>query len=182
MSSHNRVLRALQGIIEIGKRDLSNPKYDPFFEEAKAALQAAATAHPSRGVVDEIDPNSRNFKQGMAVGRAELEIVRKAIDSRQCEECGARNAEEARTMCRPDGDSCPGTEWPLADLWELQAAQPAAPSVPEDWVMVSREIVDRFPEINISNYDHDDACALNAWGVELVLAATPAHDQPEGEG
>ena len=38
-------------------------------------------------------------------------------------------------------------------------------------VMVPREVLDRFPEINPSNYDHDDACALNAWGVELVLAA-----------
>jgi hypothetical protein len=33
------VLRdALQGIIEIGKRDLSNPKYDGYFESARAAL------------------------------------------------------------------------------------------------------------------------------------------------
>lgn len=28
------------------------------------------------------------------------------------------------------------------------------------------EMVERFPEINPSNYDHDDACALNAWGCE----------------
>jgi hypothetical protein len=36
---------------------------------------------------------------------------------------------------------------------------------------VPSEILERFPEINTSNYGHDDACALNAWGVELVLAA-----------
>ena len=33
-----------------------------------------------------------------------------------------------------------------------------------------KPIIDDFPEINPSNYDHDDACGLNAWGVELVLA------------
>ena len=33
-----------------------------------------------------------------------------------------------------------------------------------------KPIIDAFPEINPSNYDHDDACGLNAWGVELVLA------------
>lgn len=33
-----------------------------------------------------------------------------------------------------------------------------------------KPIIDKFPEINQSNYDHDDACNLNAWGVELVLA------------
>ena len=51
----------------------------------------------------------------------------------------------------------------------------------EGWVMVPAEIVNRFPEINPSNYDHGDACALNDWGVELVLAATPsAPQQAEG--
>jgi hypothetical protein len=34
-----RVLEeALRGILEIGKRDMSNPKYDGYFEEARAAL------------------------------------------------------------------------------------------------------------------------------------------------
>ena len=55
----------------------------------------------------------------------------------------------------------------------VEAALRDAPQA-EGWVMVPAEIVDRFPEINTSNYDHDDACALNAWGVELVLAARPS--------
>ena len=32
---------ALAGIIEIGKRDLSNPKYDGYFEEARSAIAKA---------------------------------------------------------------------------------------------------------------------------------------------
>lgn len=43
--------------------------------------------------------------------------------------------------------------------------------IPEGRTLVPTEILDAFPEINPSNYDHDDACKLNAWGVELVLAA-----------
>ena len=35
------LLAALRGIIEIGKRDMSNPKYDGFFEFARAAIAKA---------------------------------------------------------------------------------------------------------------------------------------------
>lgn len=48
---------------------------------------------------------------------------------------------------------------------------PPVPSVPEGYQLVPVDLLDAFPEINPSNYDHDDACRLNAWGVELVLAA-----------
>ena len=33
-----RLRSALQGILDIGKRDMSNPKYDGYFEEARLAL------------------------------------------------------------------------------------------------------------------------------------------------
>lgn len=49
--------------------------------------------------------------------------------------------------------------------------QPPAQSAVEGWTLVPTEILDAFPEINPSSYDHDDACRLNAWGVELVLSA-----------
>lgn len=39
-ASH-RLLEALQGIIEIGKRDMSNPKYNIYFEEARQAISEA---------------------------------------------------------------------------------------------------------------------------------------------
>lgn len=55
----------------------------------------------------------------------------------------------------------------------VRASARALAAIPEGFVLVPVEIVDRFPEINPSNYDHDDACALNSWGVELVLAAAP---------
>lgn len=42
-----------------------------------------------------------------------------------------------------------------------------------------KPIIDQFPEINPSNYDHDDVCHLNAWGVELVLS--DAAKAKEGE-
>ena len=41
MADRAELLEALQGIIEIGKRDLSNPKYDGFFTTARAAIARA---------------------------------------------------------------------------------------------------------------------------------------------
>jgi hypothetical protein len=38
------LLEALQGILEIGKRDTTNPKYDGYFEVARAALLKARGA------------------------------------------------------------------------------------------------------------------------------------------
>lgn len=45
--------------------------------------------------------------------------------------------------------------------------------VPPGYVVVPVEIVNRFPEINPSNYGPDEVDALNAWGIELVAAAAP---------
>jgi hypothetical protein len=33
------VLRTLEGILDIGKRDMSNPKYDPYFNSAKEIIK-----------------------------------------------------------------------------------------------------------------------------------------------
>lgn len=43
--------------------------------------------------------------------------------------------------------------------------------------LVPVELLDRFPEINASNYGHEDACALNDWGCEVVLASVAAPEQ-----
>ena len=50
-------------------------------------------------------------------------------------------------------------------------------AIPEGWVLVPKEILDRFPETDPRNYDHDDVCSLNDWGVELVLAAAPKGEE-----
>jgi hypothetical protein len=60
---------------------------------------------------------------------------------------------------------------------EIERLRPLAQAgkVPAgDFYLVPREIIDQFPEININNYGHDDACALNAWGCEVVTNANPA--------
>jgi hypothetical protein len=48
------------------------------------------------------------------------------------------------------------------------------PTTKPDYVLVPRELIDRFPEINMANYNDDDVGALNAWGIEIVAAAPPA--------
>ena len=76
---------------------------------------------------------------------------------------------------QPDGDihgEC------AAEIHKLEAENEAlraelAALKAGDVVMVPREILDRFQELNPNNYDHDDVCNLNAWAVELVLAAAP---------
>lgn len=69
------------------------------------------------------------------------------------------------------------------EAYPLYAA-PLPAVVPPGYKLVPVEILDRFPEINPSNYDHDDVCELNAWGAEVVLATTPqpspAAHVPEG--
>ena len=45
VASSWRLFRALRAIIEIGKRDTSNPKYDGHYDEARAAI-AEATGGP----------------------------------------------------------------------------------------------------------------------------------------
>lgn len=50
----------------------------------------------------------------------------------------------------------------------------AQPQVPDGYSLIANEILDRFPELNMSNYGHDDVGALNNWGVELVLSAQEA--------
>ena len=67
----------------------------------------------------------------------------------------------------------------LQHLLRHVEASPA--SVPAGWKLVPAEILDRFQELNPSNYDHDDVCALNAWAVELVLAAAPTPPVSEAQ-
>jgi hypothetical protein len=52
---------------------------------------------------------------------------------------------------------------------KLYAHQPKA--VLDGYALVPSDLLDEFPEINVSNYDHDNVCKLNAWGVEVVLSA-----------
>ena len=39
-------VEALQGILDIGKRDMTNTKYDGYFEAAEAALRQRASGSP----------------------------------------------------------------------------------------------------------------------------------------
>lgn len=42
MTREEALAEALQGILDIGKRDMTNPKYDGFFDSARAALALPA--------------------------------------------------------------------------------------------------------------------------------------------
>ncbi len=44
-AEQTRLREAMRGILDIGKRDMSNPKYDGYFEAARAALSSTPTPH-----------------------------------------------------------------------------------------------------------------------------------------
>ena len=61
-----------------------------------------------------------------------------------CRRCKARSAEEAETKCRPQEDEsgerwCPGTEWPLEQLWagEITEAEAAKMIEAEDAALIA---------------------------------------------
>lgn len=62
--------------------------------------------------------------------------------------------------------------WWTDDL-ALRAIRAALLTAPPGYALVPEELIDAFPEINPSNYDHDQACRLNAWGCEVVTCAAP---------
>ena len=90
-----------------------------------------------------------------------------------CEKCGYLGDTSEHEGC--DYLAWTTGEQLCIDQLEMELALLKASPVgaPEGYAIVPVEILDRFPEINPSNYDHDGACALNAWGVELVLSAAP---------
>ena len=54
------------------------------------------------------------------------------------------------------------------ETWNTRAK--AAPTEPQsDAVIVPRELLDRFPEINMANFGADEVNLLNDWGIEVSL-------------
>ncbi|MDY4380370.1 hypothetical protein SOV92_21620 [Pectobacterium brasiliense] len=96
-----------------------------------------------------------------------------------CETCeGFKNWSSELSKERP-------ADWMLetgkvTDLIELYAVNPLSVApVPDGYVLVSNDLLDEFPEINICNYNHDDVRKLNSWGVEVVSSTNP---QPISKG
>jgi hypothetical protein len=82
----------------------------------------------------------------------------------RCEKCGCQT-------CWWHSEQAARRAWNTRAAGHAQTGQQQTGG---DFYLVPREIIDQFPEININNYDHDDACAVNAWGCEVVTNANPA--------
>lgn len=54
-SRYERIEQALRMILEIGKRDMSNPKYDGYFKEAKEALARPETQTLCERITDYLE-------------------------------------------------------------------------------------------------------------------------------
>ena len=69
------------------------------------------------------------------------------------------------------GDGGDPTAWDKVRVRELYLSNArAALSAIEaqGFRVVPADLIDKFPEINISNYDEDGVSALNQWGIEVV--------------
>ena len=55
----DRLREALQGILDIGKRDMTNTKYDGYFEAAEAALTPAGQREAAREKPEELGQNQK---------------------------------------------------------------------------------------------------------------------------
>lgn len=53
---NKELLEALLGIIKIGKRDMSNPKYDTYFNSARAVLRKHGYNYPDQETKGYIRP------------------------------------------------------------------------------------------------------------------------------
>jgi hypothetical protein len=115
-----------------------------------------------------------------AVTIAEITQLRADLAEREglvCGDCDGSgwldNAVEGRYPC---------TCMTEAEPYQLLQQQLAECKKDAEKYQALKSIIDRFPEINPRNYDHEAACFLNAWGVELVLADAAISQKEEAKG
>lgn len=89
-------------------------------ESAWIPLLTAALANQQEG---DINPSGPSFQAGYDTGHSEFQWLAGLVNNPVCERCGATSDADAETKCRPTDCSCPGTEFPLAQLWAIQRPQ-----------------------------------------------------------
>lgn len=101
------------------KQAVSWPRYYAAREKRADAILAitAALANQREG---DINPSGPSFQAGYDTGHSEFQWLAGLVNNPVCERCGATSDADAETKCRPTDCSCPGTEFPLAQLWSLQ--------------------------------------------------------------
>lgn len=64
----------------------------------------------------------------------------------------------------------------------ILALRPAAVPMTDEHLLVLKEMADRCPELNLSNYDSDDVDGLNSWAVEIAVYIDGITAQAKKEG
>lgn len=72
---------------------------------------------------------------------------------------------------RGDGYDSSHTQlmWGAWQARAILALLPAAVPMTDEHLSVLKEMADRCPELNLSNYDSDDVDGLNSWAVEIAV-------------
>ncbi|MFJ5472746.1 hypothetical protein [Pectobacterium carotovorum] len=70
---------------------------------------------------------------------------------------------------------------PKLDRKDGDTVSPDTSAVPDGYALVSIDLLNKFPEINICNYNHDDVGELNSWGIELVSSTDQKPISKDGD-
>ena len=170
---------ALRSAVEAANAELRKER-DELLQENRMLLEAYAVELEQRLAGQVPSPAAKGYgleylqhkreQSHAAVGDELVQALRDHIFALQFRpSCQAGVVDKCRCI------AC--TSFRLGDAESKPA--PTSAGVPDGYSLVSNEILDRFPEINPSNYDHDGVCDLNAWGVELVLSV---NTQPAADG
>ena len=120
-----------------------------------------------KGYVDGLNDMTDEFKAALTAqgGEQTADTVSVSASSwAKLREVFARRFPRCRD-CADEAGVCPHSGLPC----EFDSM--LLPTAAADTVPVPRELIDRFPELNPSNYNEDDVAALNAWGIEVFAAA-----------
>jgi len=147
-------------------------------------IDPGAFVQPKHPTID--DPFWRSQRRQSAIEKADA-ILALRTPSVNGGALADAITEYARDLHRnSSGGDCPTLqlEWmaSVADYLDILVKRHPAQREDGEFYLVPREIIDQFPEININNYDHDDTCALNAWGCDVVTnAKLTALDLPQSK-
>ena len=81
------------------------------------------------------------------------------------------------SACMQEPSNCEWVADEIIKRWNTRAKSATA-QPQSDSVIVPRELLDRFPEINMANFGADEVELLNDWGIEVYLLGGDQPAQP----
>lgn len=96
-------------------------------------------------------------------------------------QCDADDDEPYHTRLREQIDEAMLAAAPQVERRDGDTVSPDTSAVPDGYALVSIDLLNKFPELNICNYNHDDVGELNSWGIELVSSTDQKPISKDGD-